>query len=78
MKPTFSNWSDEHDVNITFSGKLRLKDVAYALSMADSLGQETIFGKTAKVAFQRLADAGLEDMSETKIIDVLRSSITKK
>lgn len=70
--------NDEHNVNITFSGKLRLKDVAYALSMADSLGQETIFGKTAKVAFQRLADAGLEDMSETKIIDVLRSSITKK
>ncbi len=69
---------EEHNVAITFSGKLRLKDVAYALSMADKLGQETTFGKTAQKAFQRLADAGLDDMSETKVIDVLRSTVTKK
>ncbi|MBL4690263.1 MAG: NAD(P)-dependent oxidoreductase [Rhodospirillales bacterium] len=62
-----------HDKNITFSGKLRLKDVLYALEMADKLGQQTPFGKTARDAFQRLADAGLDERNETKIIDVLRS-----
>ena len=62
-----------HDENITFTGKLRLKDVLYALEMADKLGQETPFGKTARDAFQRLADAGLDELNETKIIDVLRS-----
>ena len=69
---------DEHELAITFSGKLRLKDIAYALSMANALGQETTFGKTAQNAFQRLADAGLENMGETKVIDVLRSTITKE
>jgi len=62
-----------HDENITFAGKLRLKDVLYALAMADKLGQETPFGETARDAFQRLADAGLEELNETKVIDVLRS-----
>ena len=68
-----------HDENITFPGKLRLKDVLYALRLADKLGQETPFGDTARKAFQRLADAGLDGLNETKIIDVLRSpGATKK
>ena len=62
-----------HDENITFSGKLRLKDVLYALRLADKLGQLTPFGDTARKAFQRLADEGVDDLNETKIIDVLRS-----
>ncbi|NQV84964.1 MAG: NAD(P)-dependent oxidoreductase [Rhodospirillales bacterium] len=62
-----------HDKNIIFSGKLRLKDVLYALELADKLGQQTPFGQTARDAFQRLADAGFEELNETKIIDVLRS-----
>jgi len=62
-----------HDQNITFSGKLRLKDVLYALRLADTLGQETPFGDTARSVLQRLADEGLDDLNETKVIDVLRS-----
>ena len=62
-----------HDKNITFSGKLRMKDILYALRLADKLGQETPFGKTARDAFQKLADEGMDDLNETKIIDVLRS-----
>jgi len=62
-----------HDRDIIFSGKLRLKDVVYALRLADKLGQVTPFGDTARNVFQRLADEGLDDLNETKIIDVLRS-----
>ncbi|MBT3306208.1 MAG: NAD(P)-dependent oxidoreductase [Alphaproteobacteria bacterium] len=62
-----------HDKNVIFSGKLRLKDVLYALELADTLGQQTPFGDTARDAFQRLVDAGYEELNETKIIDVLRS-----
>ncbi|NQU59871.1 MAG: NAD(P)-dependent oxidoreductase [Rhodospirillales bacterium] len=62
-----------HDRDITFSGKLRLKDVLYALRLADKLGQKTPFGDTAQGAFQKLVDEGWEEMNETKIIDVLRS-----
>ncbi|MBC8337502.1 MAG: NAD(P)-dependent oxidoreductase [Alphaproteobacteria bacterium] len=62
-----------HDRDVTFSGKLRLKDVLYALQLADTLGQQTPFGKAARDAFQRLRDAGFDEMNETKVIDVLRS-----
>ncbi|MDA0305354.1 MAG: NAD(P)-dependent oxidoreductase [Proteobacteria bacterium] len=61
-----------HDQNVTFSGKLRLKDVLYALKLADKLGQQTPFGNAARDAFQKLADDGVDELNETKIIDVLR------
>ncbi|MEE8352799.1 MAG: NAD(P)-dependent oxidoreductase [Rhodospirillales bacterium] len=61
-----------HDRDITFSGKLRLKDVLYALKLADKLGQQTPFGDAAREAFQKLADDGVDELNETKIIDVLR------
>jgi len=61
-----------HDQNVTFSGKLRLKDILYALKLADKLGQQTPFGDTARDAFQKLADDGVDELNETKIIDVLR------
>ena len=64
---------DEHNKNITFSGQLRLKDIVYALNMAKTLGQKTPFGDTARDPFQLLTDAGLKELSETKVIDVLRS-----
>jgi len=64
---------DDHQENVTFAGKLRLKDVLYGLALADKLGQDAPFGKTARDAFQRLADAGLDELNETKVIDVLRS-----
>ena len=64
---------DEHNKNITFSSQLRLKDILYALKMAKTLGQKTPFGDTARDAFQLLTDAGLKELSETKVIDVLRS-----
>lgn len=63
----------DHDRNVTFSGRLRLKDTLYALRLADKLGQETPFGDAARDAFQRLLDQGLEELNESKVIDVLRS-----
>ena len=73
IRTTLRMAEGEHDKTITFSGKLRLKDVLYALELADKLGQETPFGDTARKAFQRLADEGVDDLNETKVIDMLRS-----
>ena len=63
----------EHDQNITFSGRLRLKDTLYGLRLADKLGQRTPFGDAARDAFQRLLDEGFDELNESKVIDVLRS-----
>lgn len=63
----------DHDRNVTFSGRLRLKDVLYGLRLADKLGQQTPFGRAARDAFQKMLDQGLEELNESKVIDVLRS-----
>ncbi|MAF94554.1 MAG: dehydrogenase [Rhodospirillaceae bacterium] len=63
----------DHGQNITFPGRLRLKDTLYGLRLADKLGQRTPFGDAARDAFQKLLDEGLEELNESKVIDVLRS-----
>jgi 3-hydroxyisobutyrate dehydrogenase len=63
----------DHDQNITFSGRLRLKDTLYGLKLAEKLGQDTPLGNAARDAFQRLLDRGLGEVNESKVIDVLRS-----
>ncbi len=73
MRNTRRMAAADHDQNITFSGRLRLKDTLYGLRLADKLGQQTPFGDAARDAFQKLLDDGLEELNESKVIDVLRS-----
>jgi len=62
---------DDHETDITFTGALRLKDTRYALALAEKLGFDAAFGRVAGDAFERQVSAGLGDLSESKIIDVL-------
>lgn len=63
----------EHAGNVTFSGRWRLKDAVYGLRLAKKLGQDAPIGSAAAEAFQKLVDAGLGELSQSKVIDVLRS-----
>ena len=51
---------------------LRLKDVDYALLLADSLGVATPFGDAAREAFARLVALGARDDHEARVIEVAR------
>jgi 3-hydroxyisobutyrate dehydrogenase-like beta-hydroxyacid dehydrogenase len=51
---------------------LRLKDVDYALRLAETLGVATPFGAAARDAFQRLIESGAGDEHEARVIDVAR------
>lgn len=62
---------DEHD-EVVFSGRLRHKDAAYAVALADELGVGAPFGRTALAGLDRLLDAGLGDRNESSIIEVAR------
>ena len=64
----------DHSDDVTFSGHWRLKDALYGLRLAKKLGQDAPSGSAATEAFQKLVDAGLGELSESKVIDVLRSS----
>ena len=63
----------DHDRNVIFSGRLRLKDTLYGLKLAEKFGQDTPLGNAARDAFRKLLDQGLGELNESKVIDVLRS-----
>jgi 3-hydroxyisobutyrate dehydrogenase len=64
--------ADDHDRNITFTPRLRLKDVDYALRLADKLGLGVPFGALAARVFQRLCESGYGDENESNVIRVAR------
>lgn len=63
----------DHDQNVSFTPELRLKDVRYALQLADELGLGTPFGSLAGEAYAQLCKSGFAQANESKIIEVART-----
>jgi 3-hydroxyisobutyrate dehydrogenase len=64
---------DDYSRNITFTPRLRLKDVDYALQLAGKLGLGTPFGALAARAFGELCATGHADENESNVITVART-----
>lgn len=64
--------SADHETNVVFSGRWRLKDTLYGVEFARSLGLDAAFGETAGRVYQALVASGFGDLNETKVIDVIR------
>jgi 3-hydroxyisobutyrate dehydrogenase len=62
----------DHDRDIVFSGRLRLKDALYGVRLAEAVGVDARLGRTAADAYQRLTALGLGELNESKVIDALR------
>jgi 3-hydroxyisobutyrate dehydrogenase len=62
----------DHDRNVIFTPPLRLKDVRYALKLAQKLGIGSPFGDLASTAFQQLIELGHAHENESSIIEVSR------
>ncbi len=67
--------ADHHDTDITFSGRLRLKDVGYGVQLARDLGVDARFGQVAARAYDELVDMGAGDVNESKVIDAAREKL---
>jgi 3-hydroxyisobutyrate dehydrogenase len=63
---------DDHDQSVAFSGRLRYKDTAYAMRLAERLGVGAPFGQVALDGLDALLAAGLGDRNESSIIEVAR------
>jgi len=59
--------------DIPFTPVLRLKDIDYALRLADTLGVATPFGAAAREAFARLIALGGGADHESRVIEVART-----
>ncbi|MFE5286273.1 NAD(P)-dependent oxidoreductase [Nocardia sp. NPDC056611] len=61
-----------HDRDIAFTAALRLKDTRIGVELADAVGTPAALGHTAERIFERVVAAGHGDLSEAKLIDLLR------
>jgi 3-hydroxyisobutyrate dehydrogenase len=61
--------------DVPFTPLLRLKDIDYALRLADSLGIGAPFGAAAREAFARLIALGAAGDHESRIIEVARATL---
>ncbi len=62
----------DHPDLVTFSGKLRRKDAAYAMRLAQQLRAAAPFGATALSTLDELVAAGLGDVNESAVIEIAR------
>ena len=63
----------EFSRNIVFTPVLRLKDIDYALRLAEHLGVATPFGTAAREAFAQLVALGAGADHEARIIEIART-----
>jgi 3-hydroxyisobutyrate dehydrogenase len=64
--------ANDHDRDVVFTPVLRMKDVSYALRLAEELGMLAPFGHVAASQLQQLIDLGHSRVNESKIIEVAR------
>jgi 3-hydroxyisobutyrate dehydrogenase len=62
----------DHTGVVNFTPALRLKDIDYALELANKLGADCAFGQVAGRLYRELCDRGFAADNESRIIDVLR------
>jgi 3-hydroxyisobutyrate dehydrogenase len=63
----------DHDRNVVFTAALRLKDVEYALQMAQGLRLGAPFGELAGSGLRELCGSGRAQINESSIFDVAAS-----
>lgn len=62
----------DHTSAVNFTPALRLKDVEYALRLADKLGADCAFGEVARQLYRKLCERGYAKDNESRIIDLMR------
>jgi 3-hydroxyisobutyrate dehydrogenase len=64
----------DHGGNVNFTPALRLKDIDYALRLADKSGVDCAFGKVAADMYRKLCEQGFGRDNESRIIETIRTA----
>jgi len=65
----------DHDRDVVFSGRLRHKDVTYAMQLARELDVGAPLGEAALAALERLLAAGFGEDNESRVFDIVRGAV---
>ena len=63
--------ADDHEADIAFAARLRLKDAAYGVRLARSLGLAAALGTTAEGLYARMVEVGLGELNDSGIVRLL-------
>jgi 3-hydroxyisobutyrate dehydrogenase len=63
---------NSHEDPVQFSGRMRIKDVAYGIDLIESVGGQSIIGHATKQVFEQMVQNGLGDLNDSELIDTLR------
>ncbi len=64
--------ADDHDTNVAFAGRLRLKDAAYGVELARAFDLAAPLGTTAEALYKDMVAAGLGEINDSGVVRVLR------
>jgi 3-hydroxyisobutyrate dehydrogenase len=60
--------ADDHEAPVLFAGRLRLKDAAYGVRLAEALGLDPALGATATGLYRRMVEAGLGELNDSGVV----------
>jgi 3-hydroxyisobutyrate dehydrogenase len=64
--------ADDHAREVLFAGRLRLKDAAYGVKLADRLGLTAPLGAAATALYRQMVETGLGELNDSGVVRVLR------
>jgi len=63
---------NKHEDPVQFSGRMRIKDVAYGIQLIEDAGGQSVIGNATRQVFQQMVDNGMGDCNDSELIDTLR------
>ena len=65
---------NSHEDPVQFSGRNRIKDLAYGIGLIENVGGQSAIGHAAKQVFEQMVQQGMGDLNDSELIDALRSA----
>jgi 3-hydroxyisobutyrate dehydrogenase len=63
---------NSHEDPVQFSGRMRIKDMAYGIGLIEDVGGQSVIGHAAKQVFEQMVELSMGDLNDSELIDTLR------
>ena len=63
---------NSHEEPIQFSGRMRIKDLAYGVRLIEAVGGQSVIGRAAKSVFEQMVELDMGDLNDSELLDTLR------
>jgi 3-hydroxyisobutyrate dehydrogenase len=63
---------NSHEDPVQFSGRMRIKDMAYGIRLIEDVGGQSVIGHAAKQVFEQMVELSMGDLNDSELIDTLR------